>query len=228
MSVAVITGGGSGIGAACVRALSARGIQTAVLDRQRGVGGGDVFEILDVRDRQALAHAIERAESSLGPVDHLVTAAGYYRAGEFDPLDEAAWRDMLDVHVRGTANAWRAVLPGMRGRRRGSVCAIGSELGLIGDPTAPHYAAAKGAIHAMVKSVAVEMAPHGVRVNCVAPGPTDTPLMADDPNAAVYADAIPLGRLISPDEIAAAVCYVLLEDTNLVGQVLSPNGGAAP
>jgi 2-hydroxycyclohexanecarboxyl-CoA dehydrogenase len=225
VSVAVVTGGGSGIGAACVAALAARGVQVAVIDRRPGAG---VTETIDVRDRAGVEGAVARIESSLGPVDHLVTAAGYYRAGALDELDEAAWREMLDVHVHGTANAWRAVLPGMRARRRGSVCAIGSELGLIGDPVAPHYAAAKGAIHAMVKSLAVELAPYGVRVNCVAPGPTDTPLMADDPNAAGYADAIPLGRLLSPDEIAHAVCFVLLEHTNLLGQVVSPNGGAAP
>jgi NAD(P)-dependent dehydrogenase (short-subunit alcohol dehydrogenase family) len=228
VSVAVVTGGGSGIGAACVAALSARGIRTAVVDLQAGAGGGDFLEILDVRDRGAIVHAIERTEASLGAIDYLVTAAGYYAAGELASLPEDAWRDMLDVHVHGTANAWRAVLPGMRRRRRGSVCAIGSELGLIGDPIAPHYAAAKGAIHAMVKSLAVELAPDGIRVNCVAPGPTDTPLMADDPNAASYADAVPLGRMLSADEIAQAVCFVLLEDTNLLGQVVSPNGGAAP
>lgn len=227
MSVAVITGGASGIGAACVRALSARGIRTASLDLQRGSAGADLFEILDVRDRGAVADAIERTESSLGPIDYLVTAAGYYAAGELSELGEAAWRDMLEVHVHGTANAWRAVLPGMRARGRGAVCAVGSELGLIGDPVAPHYAAAKGAIHAMVKSVAVELAGEGIRVNCVAPGPTDTPLMADDPNASEYASAVPLGRLLAPEEIAAAVCFALLEDTNLLGQVVSPNGGAA-
>jgi 2-hydroxycyclohexanecarboxyl-CoA dehydrogenase len=226
--VAVVTGGGSGIGAACVAALADRGIRTAVIDRQPGAAGvADLTEILDVRDRLALVDAIERTESSLGPVDYLVTAAGYYGVGELETLDEAAWREMIDVHVGGTANAWRAVLPGMRARRRGSVCAIGSELGIIGDAIAPHYAAAKGAIHAMVKSLAVELAPFGVRVNCVAPGPTDTPLMADDPNASEYAGMVPLGRLLSADEVAAAVCFALLEDTNLLGQVVSPNAGAA-
>ena len=225
MSVAVVTGGGSGIGAACVRALSARGVRTAVVDLRAVAGIADLTEILDVRDRPAVVDAIERTESSLGPIDYLVTAAGYYVAGEVSTLEEAAWREMLEVHVHGTANVWRAVLPGMRVRRRGSVCAIGSELGLIGDPVAPHYAAAKGAIHAMVKSLAVEVAAEGIRVNCVAPGPTDTPLMADDPNAESYAALVPLGRLLRPDEIAAAVCWVLLEDTNLVGQVVSPNGG---
>jgi NAD(P)-dependent dehydrogenase (short-subunit alcohol dehydrogenase family) len=79
----------------------------------------------------------------------------------------------------------------------------------------------------MVKSLAVEVASEGIRANCVAPGPTDTPLMADDPNAAEYASVLPLGRLLTPAEVAAAVCFALLEDTNLLGQVVSPNGGAA-
>lgn len=208
-------------------ALSARGIRTVAVDLRRSAAGADLDLIFDVSDRGAFGDAIERTESSLGAIDYLVTAAGYYEAGELESLEETAWRKMLDVHVRGTANAWRAVLPGMLARRRGSICAIGSELGIIGDPSAPHYAAAKGAIHAMVKSLAVEVAGEGIRVNCVAPGPTDTPLMADDPNAPDYASVLPLGRILRPEEIAAAVCFALLEETNLLGQVISPNAGAA-
>ena len=165
-------------------------------------------------------------EGLIGPIDCLVTTAGYYREGSITELSVADWQDMLAVHVGGTTAAFRAVLPGMTSRGHGAICAIGSELGLCGDPFAPHYAAAKGAIHALVKSVAPEVASANVRVNVIAPGPTDTPLLRDDPNFASYSSTLPLGRIIQPDEIAAAVCFVLLEDTTLTGQVVSPNGGA--
>jgi NAD(P)-dependent dehydrogenase (short-subunit alcohol dehydrogenase family) len=223
--VALITGGRSGICAACAVRLTTRGILVAVVDLEPAPEAALSLE-LDVRDGAAFAAAVERVETHLGQIDYLVTAAGYYRAGHIGTLSDDDWRSMLEVHLGGTTNAWRAVLPRMRSRSRGSVCAVGSELGLIGDPAAPHYAAAKAGIHAMAKSLAVELAPDGIRVNCVAPGPTDTPLLADDPNTASYAEALQLGRLLSPDEVAAVIEHVLCEETNLVGQVVSPNGGA--
>jgi len=225
VSAALVTGGSSGIGAACAALLAAQGVKVAVADLQTAATA-DLSVTLDVRDRSALTDAVTRVEKKLGEIDYLVTAAGYYRAGSIASLDERDWREMLDVHVGGTANACRAVLPGMLARCRGAICAIGSDLGIIGDPAAPHYAAAKGAIHAMTKSLAVEVAPQGIRVNCVAPGPTDTPLLSSDPNTVGYPETLPLGRLIAAEEIASAVGFVLLEDTNLVGQIISPNAGA--
>jgi NAD(P)-dependent dehydrogenase (short-subunit alcohol dehydrogenase family) len=227
VSAAVVTGGSSGIGAACAARLAAHGHQVAIVDLAPASAPTVALSLtLDVRDGPAVADAVAQVEAELGAIDYLVTAAGHYRAAAIAEPDEAEWRRMLEVHVGGTANAWRAVVPRMRSRRRGVICAIGSELGIIGDPSAPHYASAKGAIHAMTKSLAVELAPDGIRVNCVAPGPTDTPLLGDDPNMADYADALPLGRVLEPDEIAAAVAFVLFEDTNFVGQVVSPNAGA--
>ena len=222
---AIVTGGSSGIGAACVAMLRADVLSVGVVD-PAPAPDAHAAVIADVRDPAATAAAIATLEAALGPCARLVTSAGVYREASILDLDLAAWLDMLRIHVGGTTHAIRAVLPGMLERRHGAIVAIGSELGLVGDPNAPHYAAAKGAIHAFVKSLAPEIAESGVRVNVVAPGPTDTPLLRDDPNIGNYAAALPLGRVIRPDEIAAAVRFALLEDTTLTGQVLSPNGGA--
>lgn len=222
---AIVTGGASGIGAACVAMLRAEGYSVGIIDLVPAQTA-DACVIADVRDGAAVAAAIAELEALLGPCERLVTSAGVYRAASILDLDVEAWLDMLRIHVGGTTHAVRAVLPGMRARRSGAIVCIGSELGLIGDPAAPHYAAAKGAIHALVKSLGPEVAAAGVRINVVAPGPTDTPLLRDDPNIDTYAGVLPLGRLIRPDEIAAAVRFALLEDTTLTGQVVSPNGGA--
>jgi 2-hydroxycyclohexanecarboxyl-CoA dehydrogenase len=134
---------------------------------------------------------------------------------------------MLEVQLGGTAAACRSVYRRMVPRGRGRICTIGSELGLIGDETAPHYAAAKAAIHAFTKSLALEAAPLGIQVNCVAPGPTDTPLMTAELRDPAYIEALPLRRLVAPEEIAATVRFLLADEHTFVGQVLSPNAGAA-
>ncbi len=180
----------------------------------------------DVTDAAAVEDAVARAERDLGPVSGCLTAAGVYRRGALGSIAVEDWRSMLAVHLDGTANVCRAVYRRLLLRRNGAIVTIGSELALVGDGDAPHYAAAKGAIHAFTRSLAREAAPHGIRVNCVAPGPTDTPLLKPEYAPPDYVASLVLQRLVRPEEIAAAVRFLLREDTNMVGQVVSPNAGA--
>jgi 2-hydroxycyclohexanecarboxyl-CoA dehydrogenase len=225
MPCAVVSGAASGIGRACAVALRADGLAVASLDLEEAAGV-DLALRADVADAAAVEAAVARAESALGPVEVVVTAAGYYERAALGAIGGAAWRRMLAVQLGGTINLARSAYTRMRGRGAGAICTIGSELALCGDADAAHYAAAKGAIHAFTKSLAVEAAPHGVRVNCVAPGPTDTPLMTPELRSPEYVGSLVLQRLVAPEEIAAAVRFVTRGDHNLVGQVISPNAGA--
>ncbi len=183
--------------------------------------------MLDVADAAAIERAFEQVEDKFGPISAVVTAAGYYERVDILELDDHHVDRMVDVLINGTANVCRSALRRMLPRGRGSICTIGSELGLCGDADAAHYAACKGAIHALTKTIAREAAPHGVRVNCVAPGPTDTPLMTPELRDPAYIDSLVLRRLVDPNEIAAMVGFVIAADQhNLVGQIISPNAGA--
>ncbi len=135
---------------------------------------------------------------------------------------------MLGVILGGTVNTCAAVLPHMIGSQRGSIVAISSELALGGSATDLHYVAAKGAVLGLIKSLAAELAATPIRVNAVAPGPTDTPLLAADSlwREPGYLATLPLGRLVTPAEIAATVYYLTTEGRMYCGEVLSPNAGA--
>jgi 2-hydroxycyclohexanecarboxyl-CoA dehydrogenase len=225
MACAVVSGAASGIGRACAAALRADGLAVVSLDLA-GAADVDLALEVDVADADAVEAAVAEAERSAGPVVCAVTAAGYYERRAVGSIGTAAWRRMLAVQLGGTLNVARSAYVRMRERGAGAICTIGSELALCGDADAAHYAAAKGAIHAFTKSLAVEAAPHGVRVNCVAPGPTDTPLMTPELRDPAYIESLVLGRLVAPEEIAATVRFVVGAEHNLVGQVISPNAGA--
>jgi NAD(P)-dependent dehydrogenase (short-subunit alcohol dehydrogenase family) len=128
----------------------------------------------------------------------------------------------------GLTNVVRATLPGMLERKQGTIVAVSSELAIGGGDLDAHYAAAKGAIIGFVRSLAVEVAPKGVRVNSVAPGPCDTPLLAPDSpwRARGYLDTLPARRLASPDEVATAVQFLVDDGSFMVGEVISVNSGA--
>ena len=226
MGCAVVSGAASGIGRACAAALRADGLAVASLDLDEAEGV-DLSVRTDVADPGAVEAAVARAEEELGPVEVVVTAAGYYERAAVDAIGVTRWRRMLAVQLYGTVNVARSAYGRMLARAggAGAICTIGSELALCGDADAAHYAAAKGAIHAFTKSLAVEAAPHGIRVNCVAPGPTDTPLMTPEMRDPAYVDSLVLRRLVAPEEIAATVLFVTRGAHNLVGQVISPKAG---
>lgn len=225
--VAVISGAASGIGKACADLMRQSGWRTAGIDLNPS--GTDLSLRADVADRAAVAAAADEVAQRFGQIDLLVSAAGYYEEGiDVAGITVGQWDRMLAVILGGTVNCCAAVLPHMLSRGEGTIVAISSELALAGSATDLHYVAAKGAVLGLVKSLAMELAETAIRVNAVAPGPTDTPLLVPDSlwRKPDYLATLPLGRLVRPDEIAHAVYYLATEGSMYCGEVLSPNAGA--
>jgi 2-hydroxycyclohexanecarboxyl-CoA dehydrogenase len=225
-NIALVTGAASGIGAAVASRLAGRGWKVAGLDLHGSET--DLPLIADVADSGAVRETAGRVARELGPVSLLVTVAGHYEMFPVSEIGPDRWRRMLSVHLGGTRNACAAVLPGMLGAGRGTIITISSELALGGGAQDAHYAAAKGAIVGFTKSLAAEVADRGVRVNSVAPGPTDTPLLEPDSpwRGPTFLKTLPLGRLVRAEEVAETVLFLVEEGDYFCGQVLSPNAGA--
>lgn len=223
--VALVTGGASGIGAAVVEALTARGYTVGCLDLHPGAAENTVAA--DVSDANAVREAVNQLREKLGPISAVVTSAGYYEMTPVSEISTDAWQRMLRVHVGGLANVARATLPDLVATG-GSLVAVASELAVGGGDEDAHYAAAKGAIIGLVRSLAVETASSGVRVNAVAPGPTDTPLLAPDSpwRATEYLQTLPLRRLTTPAEVARCVEFLICDATFSTGDVVNVNSGA--
>lgn len=223
--VALVTGGASGIGAAVVEALAGRGFVVGCLDLNPADSEHAVA--VDVSDALAVAAAVSEIRDGLGPITAVVTSAGFYEMARVADIGADAWRRMLRVHLGGLVNVARATLPDLIDRR-GALVAVASELAVGGGDEDAHYAAAKGAIIGFVRSLSAEVAERGVRVNCVAPGPTDTPLLvADSPwRADDYLRTLPLRRLATPREVARCVEYLVCDATFSVGEVVNVNSGA--
>ena len=214
--VALVTGAGGGIGGASAEALEAAGMEVARTDLP-----------LDVADAEAVAGLVARTEEELGPIAVLVNCAGHVIETPIADISDAEWRRMLRVHLGGTWHTCREVAPRMAARGRGAIVNTTSELALCGAELHAHYCAAKGAIVGLTKSLALELAGRGVRVNAVAPGATDTALLTDTWRTPEYLGSLPLRRLSTPAEIAASVAFLASDAAAYVtGIVLSPNSGA--
>ena len=225
--VAVVTGAASGLGSAIARALTAAGWQVAGLDLRPSQGIALGVEV-DVTAVAAVASAVDRVERELGPVAALVTAAGVYEILPVEEVEDARWHRMMGVNLSGTATTCAVVVPRMVARGHGAVVTVSSDLGVGGSQGDAHYAASKGAIVGFTRALATEVEGSGVAVNTVAPGAADTPVLeADSPwRAAEFLATLPVRRLVRPEEIAAAVLFLLEAGPAVSGQVLSPNAGA--
>ena len=233
---AIVTGAGSGIGQAIALRLAADGYNVLVNDfrlqaaqataAQIGAKavaiGGDVSVEADV------ASMVAAAEAAFGPVSHLVNCAGHVHQGRFTDLTVDDFDRMIAVHLRGTFLCTHAVLKGMLARGSGVIVNIASQLGQIGGIELVHYSAAKAGIIGMTKALAREVSAQGVRVNAVAPGPINTPLvrsLSEDWQRAKAAE-LPLGRFGEPEEVANTVAFLCSPQASLfVGQTLGPNSG---
>jgi SDR family mycofactocin-dependent oxidoreductase len=242
--VAVVTGAARGIGAATVRALSARGWSVVAVDRADddprlpyAVGAPDIAYAADVSDADALAGAVAFAEERFGGLDAMIAAAGVIAGGaphwELAPEQERA---VLDVDLGGVLNAARVAVPALLRRpepREGRFIAVASAAAVRGLPMLAAYCAAKAGVTGFVRALAAELGGTGVTANAVSPGSTRTPML--DETARLYGIAAgdfaaqqPLGRLLEPDEVAALIAWLAsAESRGATGGLFPVDGGLA-
>ncbi|MDP9483370.1 MAG: SDR family oxidoreductase [Chloroflexota bacterium] len=228
--VALVTGSSSGIGRATAGRFAEAGYRVAVTYLTNAPAGeavaahvgGRAYRV-DVADPDAVATLVEQVEAELGSIVVAVSNAGIYDEVGVESVSDDLWRRTLRVHLGGAFHLSRAVVPAMRRRAGGSIVLVSSELALVGSDRASPYVAAKSALIGLGRTLARELAPE-IRVNVVAPGPVDTPLLPDRDRGQEYLATIPLGRIGRPDEIAAAILQ-LAEASWTTGAVYSPNGG---
>ncbi len=241
----IVTGGGGGIGGAACRRFAKEGARVAVLDLNleaaekvaaaiRADGGQATAFRCDITDRASVDAAVASAETQLGPIDVLVNNAGWDVFKPFSKTEPSQWDKLIAINLTGALHMHHAVLPGMAARKAGRIVNIASDAARVGSSGEAVYAACKGGLVAFSKTIAREHARHGITVNVVCPGPTDTALFAEYKQGAgnperlmeAFVRSIPLGRIGQPDDLPGAIAFFASDDASYVtGQVLSVSGG---
>ena len=237
---ALVTGSSRGIGRAIAAELAREGWAVCINYLEHREAAEDLVRLLraegweaiavraDVSDRDAVEAMVRTAQAELGPIELLVNNAGISYQGLFQDTSNEIWDRTLAVNLTGARNAAQAVLPHMLSEKRGCIVNISSMWGLRGASCEVAYACSKAAIIGLTRSLALELAPSGIRVNCVAPGciETDMVRVLGEETRAMLVEETPLGRLGTPEDIAHAVAFFASEKASfLTGQVLTADGG---
>ena len=244
MSVAFITGAGSGIGRQIAITLASKGFQIAVTDVNDNNAAETVALIeaqngtaaafhCDVTELTSVEQAAGEVKEKFGSIDVLINNAGWDKIEPFLKSEPATWERIININLMGQIHTCKTILPIMIEQGNGKVVNIASDSGRVGSSGEAVYSAAKGGVIAFTKTVAREMARHQINVNCVSPGPADTPLFKEISEyntgiAEALTKAIPFRRLAQPEDIANAVAFLATPEADYItGQTLSVNGGLA-
>ncbi len=239
--VALVTGAATGIGRATALAFARAGAHVAINHLRQPATANEVRDACaaegvrciacdaDVRSSAQVGQMVRAIETQLGPIDILVNNAGIIQERAFLEVSEDDWDAVVDTDLKSLFVVCRAVLPGMQARGRGCVINVASELGHLGRALYVPYCAAKAGVMGFTRALAREFAP-SIRVNAIAPGPVDTPMLSLEhmsPAVLEAERAIPAARVGRPEEVAAAALFLASDASSFFyGQVLGPNGGA--
>jgi len=241
--VAIVTGGSRGIGKAVVSLLASFGTHVLVNYRKDETAAAEVVNLAHSHNVKALALQADVAKLSdaerllqqtvehFGRVDFLICNAGIWEGAPVESISEELWDRTLDINLKGTWSVCRAAVPIMKQQGFGRIVIVSSTAGQRGEANVSNYAASKGGQISFTKSLAPELAPFGINVNCVAPGWVETEMttnaLADAGQYEAIIKGIPLGRVATPEDIAGAIAFLCSDWANhITGEVVNVNGGS--